>query len=90
MNANKKKKASGSPRPSVVRETAAPYGDHLAEAERIHTAALRRLGPSGRLKQTFEMYEFARNLIRGALRTQHPAWPNARIETEVRRRMTGA
>ena len=76
-------------RPLAVRETPAPYFDHIKEADRIQLAALRRLGPTGRLNQMFEMYEFARNLISGVLTQNHPDWSKARIAAEVRKRMTG-
>lgn len=46
--------------------------DTTAAAERVRLAAIGKLQPSERLRQVFELSEFARRLALAGLRARHP------------------
>jgi hypothetical protein len=49
---------------------------------------LRRKTPAERVEMLLEAHETLRQLVEGGLRTQHPDWPDDRINAEVAGRMT--
>jgi hypothetical protein len=49
---------------------------------------LRRLSPARRWEIANEMALQCRRLMASAVRSQHPAWPDAAVVEEVRRRLT--
>ncbi len=51
-------------------------------------AILRRKTPAERLEMTFAMWRLAQELVRGAVRAEHPAWSEEEIRRETARRMS--
>jgi Rv0078B-related antitoxin len=60
--------------------------DTTSEAYAIQTEALRRLSGEQRFMIALEMSEFARELERAGIRTQHPGWSEAEVTEEIIRR----
>ena len=50
--------------------------------------SLRQKTPSERLNQAFGMWDFAKNMIRGVLRQEHPDWTEEQILREAARRLS--
>lgn len=50
----------------------------------------RSKAPYQRLEIAFALWSFARSLVKGGLKTQHPDWPGRKIEEETSRRMLHA
>lgn len=50
--------------------------------------SLRRKTPAERLKQAFAMWDFAKTMIRGVLRQEHPDWTEEEILREAARRLS--
>ncbi|MGH7503909.1 MAG: hypothetical protein ACREL7_19440 [Longimicrobiales bacterium] len=51
---------------------------------KIYIEVLRSLSPEQRLRKTFELTAFGRDLLRAGLRRRHPALPEAEFEALVR------
>ena len=47
--------------------------DTLPSAESVRLTAIRRMAPAERVRQAFELSEWARNLALAGLRERHPA-----------------
>jgi len=56
--------------------------------EPLMVQCLQRLTPEQRLAAAFGMWESARILIRGAIRTQHADWSEEQVNREVARRLS--
>ncbi len=52
-------------------------------------AALRRLGPEGRLARTLELSRLSRELIEEGVRLRHPDWDERQIRREAIRMALG-
>ena len=62
--------------------------DEQTSPEQI--AVLRRMSPEQRWRAAHRLYWTMRRHKSGFLRAQHPAWPESRIEDEVRRIFSNA
>ncbi len=51
-------------------------------------AVLRAKTPAERLEIAFGMWRFARSMLLGALRKEHPDWDDGRIDREAARRLS--
>ncbi len=59
-------------------------------AHHAQIAALRRMGPEGRLARTAELSRLSRELIEEGVRVRHPGWTERRIRREAIRIVLGA
>jgi len=50
---------------------------------------MRQKTPAERLEIAFDMWDFARDMIRANLRRENPAWSDEQVQTETARRMSG-
>ena len=50
--------------------------------------SLRKKTPAERLQRAFSMWDFAKNMIRGVLRQEHPDWTEEQILREAARRLS--
>jgi hypothetical protein len=57
-----------------------PVNDTRPEAQRVQIAALRKLGPGGRLKAGLDLSQLARDLIRAGIRMRHPDYDERQID----------
>lgn len=57
-------------------------------AEAVMTAALRRMTPAQRLAQVDSLWESLRTMIQSQLRSAHPDWTEAKLASEIARRMS--
>ncbi len=48
----------------------------------------RRKTPAERLEMTFAMWRFAQDLVRAAVRDEHPDWSDDQVNREVARRLS--
>lgn len=74
-------------------------GDKNPMAERLQINDLpdeamisiyREKAPYERLAIAFELWAFARSLVKSGLKTCHPDWPESAIENETAKRMLNA
>ncbi len=58
---------------------------HLAEAEKVRIAAIRRMTPAEKWQVIQNLYWFARDMKSAGVRSQHPEWSEEQVQTEVKR-----
>ena len=59
-------------------------------AEAFYVAVLRRMTPEQKWAAAFELWELTVETSRAQVRASHPDWPEARVRTEVARRILEA
>lgn len=63
--------------------------DTTPEAWKVYVAALRRLGPAGRLRMAFELSDNARAVTEAGIRQRHPDWDDRRVRLALIRTVLG-
>jgi hypothetical protein len=63
--------------------------DTTPEAWEVYLAALRRIGPEGRLRMAMELSDNARAITEAGIRQSHPDWGERRVRLELIRIVLG-
>ena len=78
------RRASGPARPYAYLPA-----DTTPDADRVYFEALRRLGPTGRLRLTFQLHDRLRALARAGVKYRHPDYSEEEVRLAVARLMLG-
>jgi hypothetical protein len=63
--------------------------DTLPEAARVHLQVLKRLGPEGRARMTFDLSDSLRELLATGVRMRHPEYDSRQVRLAVTRLAIG-
>jgi hypothetical protein len=58
--------------------------------DELHARFIRPMSGAQRLEMTWDMWDWARTLVRAGLAQAHPDWDEPRLERETARRMLDA
>jgi hypothetical protein len=61
---------------------------HIAEADRIQRAIVRKMMPAQKFAIASELYDTAWEIKRSALRAEHPDWTEEQVHAGVKRIFT--